>query len=190
MFITFSTGTVESPVVYVDEEVSIRSTNSIRCDCPFSCSFKFRNGWYISDQFHPSHNHPISLCCATKQNIWSIQMRERVSTLINLDLSTASIVSLIDLEYPDPTKQRTEDDLRHFISRTRYPDTFDADTIVMQLTADPDNMVCYQITENQRLRSILVIYPEQKLLLAKYGDVLLIDATYKSNRYHITLSNI
>lgn len=175
-----------------------RHRGSVRIGCKYWISFrKDADGVYRSlnrELIHTNHD-PQQECLIPRHIDWDFEVLELIESMVKQNLKTNTIIEVIEGHYRDkPVKTKWgRKDLSSLIYRIRnHPDkALDAIELINELQnkslTDPDFVYRLSVDDDKRLRHIFLSFSSQRVLLAKYGDVLLMDATYKTNRYRMPL---
>ena len=175
----------------LSEEQRKRITTSKKCQCPFSIFGKLKNSIWTFETRNASHNHG-------KANPTQHPSHRRLCpTIINaIDQMFAAgspnrvIRSVIRLQFPDSLLN--EQDLRNLRKKNRKSYLNGRSPIEALLDELKNGPYMFDLikNENDRLTHLFFIHNRSVRLLELYSTMLMMDCTYKTNRYRFPLLNI
>ena len=176
------------------EAAGLRNATSRKTGCPFSLKVNLIAGRWVPTVLHAAHNHRPSLDAAShpihRKKTWTEEQRQEVRSHFRTTLASArDITSIMSSKYPLQTW--TRDDVRNEISKAReeslagYTPT---QALVRELEA---RKIRHFYRQNQgHISAILWTLPWCEEMWRKNAEVMIIDNTYKTNRFKLPFLNI
>ena len=153
--------------------------------------------WYVKD-FIDEHNHPLALAdlaCLLRSHRRISD--EQKADIVEMDLSRIrkhQIMEIMEMQYGGYDKVGfTSRDLYNFCHRYKLDSIAagDAQTVISHLTErqcrDPDFFFQYMVDGEGHLQGLFWCDSQCLLDYAVFGDVVVFDCTYKTNRYNLPL---
>jgi MULE transposase domain/FAR1 DNA-binding domain len=171
---------------------------SQKTDCPFRCRAHYTSNSNCEDEGQwelsvtiATHNHdPNNPAAYYQHRKFSSVARDRVSAMTRAGIAPKEIASSLTIEYPELTWTiqdiyNLRRELRAKLLEGRSP----IEAMIHELEVSNFEFN-YQIDIYGYITLLFFTHPESLLLLKQYPEVLLMDCTYKTNRFYMPLLDI
>src|SRR4051794_18527317 len=176
----------------LNETNRVRDTGSRLINCPFSVRGKLKNGIWAIEVRNPDHNHDASLTPMAHpiQRRIPDEVKQRVQQLSASGVPARQIITTIRQSGNHHTV--IVDDIyniRKQLRRENLAGKTPMEALLIMLK-DSDWTFNYQTDSADRVTHLFFSHPRSVELLNRYPDVLLLDCTYKTNRFKMPLLSI
>ena len=175
----------------------VRNTTTRGCSCPFSIYAKElpnKAGWAIrhrQDQRFAIHNHEPS-SDPTAHPIHRQLTKEQKDTISSLYAAGVASKEIKTYLRQNSTTLATQKDISNHIQQSRR-DARKGESSMHALINQLDQQGFWsrlQVDESNRVESVLFAHPDSIAYLQAYPQLLLLDCTYKTNRFGMPLLDI
>ncbi|XP_066311666.1 protein FAR1-RELATED SEQUENCE 5-like [Miscanthus floridulus] len=153
--------------------------------------------WYVKD-FIYEHNHPMAerdlACLLRLHRRISDEQKANIVAMQISGIRKHQIIDIMEMQYDGYDKVGfTTRDLYNFCYRNKVETVAasDAQTVISYLIEcrrrDPDFFFNYKTDGKGHLKGLLWCDSQCRLDYAAFGDVIVFDSTYKTNRYNLPL---
>ncbi len=173
---------------------------SQKTECPFKCRAHLvskvdENGeeeekWELS-VMNATHNHDANDPIAHHQHRrFPSPIRKRIATLMKSGIAPKQIASAIAIENLDiPWTIQDIYNVRRELKAELLEGRSPIEAMLHELETNKFDFN-YQLDQDGHITLLFFAHPESLLLLKQYPEVLLMDCTYKTNRFHMPLLDI
>jgi len=172
--------------------------NLSRCGCLAKMVIKLNKDtgqWYVKD-FIDEHNHPLAspdLACLLRSH--RLISNEQKADIIEMEIAGIrkhQIMNILETQYGGYDKVGcTSRDLYNFCYRYKLKaiERGDAETVIRHMKErrerDPDFFFKYVLDQEGHLKHLFWSDSQSRLDYEAFGDVLVFDSTYRTNRYSL-----
>jgi zinc finger SWIM domain-containing protein 3 len=172
--------------------------NLSRCGCLAKIVIKLNKDtgqWYVKD-FIDEHNHPLAspdLACLLRSH--RLISNEQKADIIEMEIAGIrkhQIMNILETQYGGYDKVGcTSRDLYNFCYRYKLKaiERGDAETVIRHMKErrerDPDFFFKYVLDQEGHLKHLFWSDSQSRLDYEAFGDVLVFDSTYRTNRYSL-----
>lgn len=170
------------------------NASSRKRSCPFSIKVNLIDGLWVPTIIDAAHSHDPSLDIAShpshRKKTWTQEQKQEVCNHFRTTLGSArDITSLMSLKYPDQTWALN--DVRNEISQAREESLAGyTPTQVLIRELEARGIRHFYRQHQGHITSILWTLPWCEGMWLKNPEVMIIDCTYKTNRFKLPFLNI
>jgi hypothetical protein len=171
-----------------------RSTSTRRTDCPFKLiifNLEGSNLWRLEVQ-DPSHNHPPSLS-PSAHNVYRKRtqgQKDTIKLMTHAGARPMQIMSALQREDPETLVSATDIRNERKALREKHLDGRSPIETLLDDLSTPDWIFSVKKDAENRIQCLFLAHQKQIKLLHANPDVLLMDCTYRTNRYKLPLLHI
>jgi hypothetical protein len=183
----------------VEQNKNIRNRDSIRTGCKFRVRAWFRNtgnnaGLWELTVFRNEHNHPLLLPKQVKQLAQNRSLPDDVKDQLELfkaaGMSLAVANRMLESQFGKDKCTWIRKDLENYWTKLgKCLQGKEASRLLAWLQSyqeqNPPFFFAYSRDDNDRLKSVFWMFPQQKQNYSQFCDVVLFDNTYKSNMFQM-----
>lgn len=173
----------------------IRVCRSRRIDCPFTARLKLNtlfNRWSLAIE-EATHNHgPISISALpAHRNTELCRRYNQIAGMLNEGLPIRYIISILRRESPAMLiRPRDLYNMRYRVDIERLNGRTPIQALISSIPREGNWYIKYQIHENRHVSAVFLSHWSSIQNLRKNSYILMIDSTYRTNRYNMPLFNI
>ena len=179
----------------------VRKTSSRKNGCPVSLSYVFNektNQWRIQWPQNPQlHNHSpngkgqgVAHQRRYQRRTFIKEIEQEIVLHASCGLSTSQSIALIQKKFPSSIQTSKDiQNLKAQVQRVLLSLSSVVDATIKRLD-DLDYFYRKLVDAEDRLQCLFFAYPESIWLYQQFYDVVLLDCTYKTNKYNRPLLNI
>lgn len=178
---------------------TVRKTSTLSSDCKFG--FKIKRvpavgtvppRWVVKIDF-PHHNHEPAehskgLSCHRKR---SEQVKDTIKSMTTSHIAPRQIFSVLQNQDPDVSIQMVDIyNEQRDLKKGRLQGKTPLEALLQKLSVDSDWVFSHRTDGEGRLTALFFAHSAQVKLIRAYPDVLLMDCTYRTNRYKMPLFHL
>jgi alpha-glucosidase len=170
----------------------IRTSSTRKIECPFSlyASKKKDDIWYLTVK-NSSHNHEaISPSGHSIHRRPSEEIRSKVETMGKANIKPRQILSALELE--DQNVILVKQDINNILSKARIA-SLNGQTPMESLFYDLQSSSFpyeFDLDEENHVKRLFMVHPEAVSLIKRWPFVIMMDNTYKTNKFNMPLFHI
>jgi len=174
----------------------VRESGTRKIDCPFRATITEREGVWMAEVQNTEHNHEASEYTSAhpvhrRIDINTREIQDMVLSHMKVGLGVKE--SLRILKGANPRNAIIAKDIHNLRSKFKQRELqglSPLQALLFGLGDKADYITFNRRDQNNRLKILFYAYKQSLELLRKHGEVLVMDSTYKTNRFHLPLFNI
>lgn len=169
--------------------------SSRRNDCPFSAVAKLNTAddcWYLTDVRNPDHNHVATLAGAhpaLRKLAMTVDVRKEIAQQVRVGVSSNQILTTLRLDTDQENPLFKRSDIYNVKSHIRSLalGTYTPVQALLEHLQRDDWFFKHEEDESHRVTKLFFSRASSQTILKINSEVLLMDCTYKVNRYKMPL---
>jgi hypothetical protein len=176
-----------------ESKAKVRDTSTRRTNCPFSVLLCQKDDHWIISVKNPNHNHARSID-PRAHNVYrkrSDSQVEMIKALTSAGVQPKQIMTAIRQE--DPTTYICVSDIRNErkLARKDYlQERSPIETLLDELSSTEDWIYEVKLDTSQHVQNLFFAHKSQAEMLLTNPDVLLMDCTYRTNKFKLPLLHV
>ena len=175
----------------ITNETRRRNTSTRLCGCPFSLQGKMKNDiWYLTVK-NPSHNHEPSTITTTHpiQRRMPIEVKNPVKQLTAAGVASRQVALVVRQATNHPLIAQDVYNVQKQVRLENLAGKTPMESLV-HVVKNSQYHYNYVTDAEGHVSHFFFAHPQSVELLNRYPDILLLDCTYKTNRFKMPLLSI
>ena len=182
------------PLNVSKKRLAARKTTSKRINCPFRANIQSNAFTWKLIIKNPCHNHEPSLCPSAHPSHRRDELNAKlpqIKPLLNEGVDVETILLILRREDPDSALiSRDIYNLRHRLHREFLHGRTPTQALLSILPQQGEWQVRYKTNDNKALSTLFITHRTCLAKLRQNPHLLVMDCTYKTNRFNMPLMNI
>jgi hypothetical protein len=174
----------------LNETNRLRDTASRLTNCPFRVRCSLKDGLWIHKVINPSHNHEASSAVAHPiLRRVPLQIQEQVENQSMAGTKPREVISSIRQATDHPILSQDVYNIKKKLRRKNLAGRTPMESLI-SILKNGDFAFDYKTDRVGRVTCLFFAHPQSTELLNCFPEMLLLDCTYKSNRFKLLLLNV